>query len=226
MWIASLVVARLTMHIMLFVKKYTPKRDYLTTLLVRTCIIGSYIILLYLLHPKKLVLQCACLNCAKDALICIINLGHIIHKSATTLSWQCGIWPMLSTSTWTWNATKAEKGAARLKEKVFVEELHKAYSDSGAYLNKANIDEPSCITLFKSITVFYETDNIPQNIPHIQIGHGEYSKDIVNRICLNTPIERGSEARFGRGWQGWGKTCSTFSCLSGALLDLIGGFLG
>lgn len=29
-----------------------------------------------------------------------------------------------------------------MKEKVFVEELHKAYLDSGAYLNKANIDEP------------------------------------------------------------------------------------
>jgi hypothetical protein len=29
-------------------------------------------------------------------------------------------------------------------------------------------------------------------------------------ICLKTPIERGSEARFGRGWHGWGKTCPYF----------------
>ena len=42
------------------------------------------------------------------------------------------------------------------------------------------------------------------------------------RICLNTPIEHGSEARFGRGWQGWGKTCLLLFCLGGALLDLIG----
>ena len=66
--------------------------------------------------PKKLVLQCACLHCAKNALICIINFGHIILQSAMTLVWQRGVWHMLSTTTWAWNVTEAEKGAARMKQ--------------------------------------------------------------------------------------------------------------
>lgn len=62
--------------------------------------------------------------------------------TAVTPAWRRGIWHMLSTSTWAWNATEAEKGAARMRERVFVREVHKAYPDSGAYLNEASIDEP------------------------------------------------------------------------------------
>jgi len=62
--------------------------------------------------------------------------------TSVTPAWRRGIWHVVASSSWSWNSTQAEEDAARKSQQVFVDVLHKAYPDSGAYLNEANIDEP------------------------------------------------------------------------------------
>ena len=42
------------------------------------------------------------------------------------------------------------------------------------------------------------------------INNSSSYSETLDRKCLKTLIERGSKARFGRGLQGWGKTCPLF----------------
>lgn len=71
-----------------------------------------------------------------------VRSGDPEKQTAVTPAWRNGIWHVITYAGWSWNATSEDKRIDRNDMKAFVESLHDAFPESGAYVNEACFDEP------------------------------------------------------------------------------------